>query len=90
MIDYAYHCSITNFVSPFEKPRCLFSSIFSKYLFIVYAAEYCFLYLVPPWPVIGWLQLAHRLANSSPKQVAQYGFSSLKRKLRMKVVVSFR
>jgi hypothetical protein len=32
MIDYAHHCGIINFVSPFEKPRCLFSSIFSKYL----------------------------------------------------------
>ncbi len=32
IIDYAYHCSIINFVSPFEKPRCLFPSIFYKYL----------------------------------------------------------
>lgn len=34
-------------------------------------------YLVPPWPVIGLLQLAHLLAKSSPKQSAQYGLSSL-------------
>ena len=27
--------------------------------------------LVPPWPVMGLLQLVHRLANSSPKQFAQ-------------------
>jgi len=33
--------------------------------------------LVPPCPVIGLLQLVHLLAKSSPKQLAQYGLSSL-------------
>ena len=32
--------------------------------------------LVPPWPVIGLLQAAHLLANSSAKQSAQKGLSS--------------
>lgn len=31
---------------------------------------------VPPIPVIGLVQEVHLLANSSPKQSAQYGFSS--------------
>ena len=32
--------------------------------------------LVPPCPVIGLAQQAHRLANNSPKHSAQYGLSS--------------
>lgn len=31
---------------------------------------------VPPIPVIGLAQAMHRLAKSSPKHSAQYGFSS--------------
>jgi hypothetical protein len=33
--------------------------------------------LVPPIPVIGLTQEVHLLANNSPKQSPQYGFSSL-------------
>ena len=31
--------------------------------------------LVPPAPVMGFVQAVHRLANNSPKQLAQYGLS---------------